>query len=285
MTSPNNAWEQAVGRMARVRRPPAAQRGRYPRDKGDAEMNQYDQFTLDYHWLYSDHVLAGTSFVEQFGSLLDSLPSDSRLLDCSCGIGVHAIALAQRGFSVWGTDSSPGMIARAGERSAERGTGISFTVSTWIQLPTAFHQEFDVAFCLGNSIGHCSSREEMIASFQGIHAILSENAMLVVDSRNWEKLCRDRTRFTILGIRVRNGMRCIPLYVWNFPALFEEENLIDVVLIFENQGAVYERHYPITYHPYRYGELCERLGEAGFIDIKSDFAEEKDSYTVTAKTG
>jgi SAM-dependent methyltransferase len=177
------------------------------------------------------------------------------------------------------------MVARGRERSADGGSEIAFAVSTWKELHTILHQEFDVAFCLGNSIGHCGSREEMIASFQGIHAVLRNGGLLVLDSRNWEKLFREKTRFTTLGIRVRNGLRCIPLYVWNFPDLFEEEHLIEVVLIFEDQGSVCERYYPITYHPYRYEELCARLGEAGFIDIESDFAGEKDSYTVRVRSG
>jgi 2-polyprenyl-3-methyl-5-hydroxy-6-metoxy-1,4-benzoquinol methylase len=240
---------------------------------------------LDYHWLYSDDVLAGKSFIGQFGTLLDLLPSGARLLDCSCGIGVHTIVLAQRGFSVWGSDSSSGMIQHARERSAKQGVEISYAISTWRILPSVFQEKFDIAFCLGNSIGHCSSREEMIASFQGIHAVLSNNGTLVLDSRNWEKLCCERRRFTTVGIRTRDGLRCIPLYVWTFPALFEEEHLIEVILIFEDQGSVYERHYPIAYHPYRYFELCDRLRESGFIDIKSDFAEEKDSYMVTARSG
>jgi len=247
-------------------------------------MNQYDQFSLDYHWLFSDNVLAGKPFLEHFGNLLDSLSSKSKLLDCSCGIGIDAIALSQRGFPIWGSDLSPGMIARARERSAEQGVEISFTVSAWRDLPTVFNHKFNVTFLLGNSIGHCNNREEMIASFQGIRAILDDDGALILDSRNWEKLDRERIRFTPMGIRIRNGLRCIPLYVWNFPSLFEEEHLIEVVFLFEDQGSIYERHYPITYHPYRYSELCERLSQAGFIDIKSDFSQEKDWYTVTARS-
>jgi ubiquinone/menaquinone biosynthesis C-methylase UbiE len=135
------------------------------------------------------------------------------LLDCSCGIGVQSIALAQRGFSVWGSDVSPGMIEQARKRAAEQGIKISFTVGAWKDLPTIFHNKFDIAFCLGNSIGHCSSREEMIASIQGIRAVLNNNGTLILDSRNWEKLCRDKDRFTTLGIRIRNGLRYIPLYM------------------------------------------------------------------------
>ena len=188
-------------------------------------------------------------------------------------------------FFCAGIGLSPGMVEQARERATEQGAKISFTVSAWKDLPTVFHNKFEIALCLGNSIGHCRSRAEMIKSFQGIRAVLNKNGMLILDSRNWEKLCRERQRFTPMGIRIRNGLRCIPLYVWNFPALFEEEHLIEVVLIFEDQGSVYERHYPITYHPYRYSELSKRLSQAGFMDIQSDFDQEKNGYTVNARNG
>jgi hypothetical protein len=67
---------------------------------------------------------------------------------------------------------------------------VPFTVSTWQGLPQVFDQKFDVAFCLGNSIGHCNGRQEMISSFQGIRAILRDNGMLLLDSRNWENCVR-----------------------------------------------------------------------------------------------
>ena len=129
-------------------------------------MNQYDQFSLDYHWLYSDNVLAGKSFLNQLSDLLDSIPSNSKLLSCSCGIGVLPIVLAQHGFSVVGTDSSSGMIAQARERAKSAETEVPFSIATWQELPKLFEQKFDVAFCLGNSIAHCSDRQEMISSLQ-----------------------------------------------------------------------------------------------------------------------
>ena len=247
------------------------------------KMNQYDQFSLDYHWLYSDSVLAGKSVLAQLGNLLDSIPPDSKLLDCSCGIGTQSIVLAQHGFSVVGTDSSPGMIAQARERAKSAGMKIPFSIATWQELPKTFEQKLDVAFCLGNSIGHCKDKQEIISSFQGIHAVLKKDGIFVLDSRNWEKLRNDSPRFTTMGCRVRNGVRCYPLYVWNFSLLPEEKHVIDVVLIFDDQKGVYERHYSIVYHPFRYTELCDYLSHAGFADIRSDFAEDKGLYTITAR--
>ena len=80
-------------------------------------MTQCDQFSLDYHWLYSDRVLSREPFLNQHRDLLASFRSGAKILDCACAIGIHAFALARCGFSVQGTDSSPGMVAQARERT------------------------------------------------------------------------------------------------------------------------------------------------------------------------
>jgi SAM-dependent methyltransferase len=177
------------------------------------------------------------------------------------------------------------MVAQAKQRSIEAKKDIPFAVSAWNELPTKIDQVFDVAFCLGNSVGHCADKQEMISSFKGIRSVLKKNGLLILDSRNWERLQQVKPRFSTTGSRIRNGIRCIPLYVWTFPDRFEDEHLIEVALLFENEKAVWERHYNITYHPFRHSELCDILSSVGFVNIRSAFTEEKDLYTVTAQAG
>jgi SAM-dependent methyltransferase len=246
-------------------------------------MAQYDQFSSDYHWLYSDAVLSGEPFLERHRDLLISIPAGAKVLDCACGIGVHAFALARRGFSVRGSDSSRGMVARARERVQDKEVDLSFVACPWHELPQTFDREFDLAFCVGNALGHCRGREEMLSSLRGIRGVLKKHGLLVMDSRNWERLRTERPRFSVLGVRIREGIRCIPLYVWSYPAQLEEEHRVEVVLVFEEEGRVHERHYAITYHPFRYAELCDRLKEAGFSDIRSDFEKKEGSYRLTAR--
>jgi len=248
-------------------------------------MKQYDQFSADYHWLYSDEVLAGKHFLEQFNDLLKSIPQNSMILDCSCGIGQNTIALAEKGFTVYGSDASQGMIVQANERSKRFNKKIPFIQSTWTELPLKIDHSFDITFCLGNSIGHCKNKDEMISSLKGIRSTLKTGGLLVLDSRHWEKLFISKPRFSLTGTRLRNNIKCIPLYVWNFKEHFENEQLIEVVLIFEEQTSIYERHYNITYHPFKYQVLLEILKEVGFTNINSNFTEEIDLYIMTAKAG
>jgi SAM-dependent methyltransferase len=246
-------------------------------------MEQYDQFSADYHWLYSDEVLAGKYFLIQFNDLLKSVPQNSMILDCSCGIGQNIIALAEKGFTVYGSDASQGMIDQAKERSKSLNKKIPFIRSTWAELPLKIDHSFDITFCLGNSIGHCKNKDEMISSLKGIRSTLKTGGILVLDSRNWEKLFLSKPRFALSGTRLRNNIKCIPLYVWNFDEYFEDEQLIEVVLLFEEQTSIYERHYNITYHPFKYQVLLEILKEVGFTVINSNFTEDIDLYIITAQ--
>ena len=76
-------------------------------------MSQYDEFAVNYHWLYSDYASSGKPYLEQNEDVLKDAGPKARILDCSCGIGGFAIALAKLGYEVTGSDGSPGMIEQA----------------------------------------------------------------------------------------------------------------------------------------------------------------------------
>lgn len=243
---------------------------------------QYDTFAPDYHWLFSDTTLTGEPFVEQHQSLLDSLPSDGTVLDCACGPGNQALALARHGYRVHGSDVSAGMIAAARRNAADAGLGVPFTRSAWADLPQRMRQRFDLAFCGGNAIGHCRDGEEMVASLRGIRGVLKPRGRLALRSRNWEKLCAERPHVQKLGMRSRRGQRCMPMYLWNLPKRWQDPLVVDVGLLFEREGQLDVRHYPVTYYPFRVSELLDRLLAAGFDDIETDYNPLAGTYTVTA---
>ncbi len=247
--------------------------------------DQYDAFASDYHWLYSDHVLSGEPFIDRYSDMLSTLAPGAEILDCACGIGVHSLALSRHGYSVKGSDASRGMVDEASRRAEAEGLDVEFTACSWADLPGEFTEEFDVLFCYGNAIGHCRNEEEMAASLHGMREVLKKGGTLVIDSRNWEKVNRERPRFQTMRTRVRDGNRCLPLYVWNFPPEWHEAHVIELVLLFEKEDHTDIRCYPITYFPFRHADLVARLEKAEFKDIESDFDEAEDSYCVIARKG
>jgi SAM-dependent methyltransferase len=244
---------------------------------------EYDAFAADYAWLLSDERLTGEPFVAAHKELLEALPPGAKLLDCACGIGVQALALARHGHRVWGTDASAGMIAQAQRRAREAGLDLPLATCRWEELPRRFPEPFDLAFCCGNAIGHCRDADEMLRSLRGIHSVLKDDGRLVLDSRNWEKMWDDRQRFHTFGVRVRHGVRGIPLCVWTYPERWGEPFLVEVVVLLEQDGRVTLRSYPVTYYPFRLDELLSRLADAGFGDVATTYAEGEAGYTVTAR--
>jgi SAM-dependent methyltransferase len=245
-------------------------------------MSQYDEFAANYHWLYSERVSSGKPYVDEHADVLKDAGPKVRILDCSCGIGTFVIALAKLGYEVSGSDGSPGMLEQANLAVRKANLEVPLTCCNWEDLAAHVAGPFDLIFCLGNSIGHTSNGEEMLRSLQGMHAVLRSGGKLVIDSRNWEQLRKEKPRFTPCQWRERAGQRCLPIYVWNFPERFEDAHTIEVLLVFDSDGRVSTRSYPIVYFPFRREELIERLRSAGFKNIQNKFSENREGYRVIA---
>jgi len=244
--------------------------------------SQYDEFAADYHWLYSDNALSGKPALEQNDDVLKEAGPKARILDCSCGIGTFAVPLARLGYRVSGSDGSPGMIEQTSLAVKNASVDVPLKCCTWEDLPAHFTVPFDLVFCLGNAIGHTRNGEEMLRSVQGMRAVLKSGGKLVIDSRNWEQIRKEKTRFTPYQWRERAGQRCLPIYVWNFPEKFEDAHSIEVLLVFDSGGKVSVRSFPIVYYPFRVEALMERLRSAGFTSIQNRFSENREGYRVIA---
>ncbi|MDY7040920.1 MAG: class I SAM-dependent methyltransferase, partial [Chloroflexota bacterium] len=76
----------------------------------------YDPFSSDYDRFvnWKERLAYELPFIERQLTAVGA----RRVLDAACGTGMHAIALAQRGYEVIGADLSAGMIERARENAA-----------------------------------------------------------------------------------------------------------------------------------------------------------------------
>jgi SAM-dependent methyltransferase len=245
-------------------------------------MSQYDDFAANYHWLYSDYVSSGKPALAEHEDILRDAGPKVRILDCACGIGTFAIALAKLGYQVSGSDGSPGMIEQAVIAAGKANVDFPLKCCTWEDLPAHVAGSFDLVFCLGNAIGHTRDGEEMFRSVQGMRAVLSGGGKLVIDSRNWEQIRKHKTRFTPYQWRERAGQRCLPIYIWNFPERFEDAHTIEVLLVFDSDGKVSVRSYTMVYFPFRVEDLIECLRRAGFTNIQNQFNESREGYRLIA---
>src|SRR6266702_2077566 len=80
------------------------------------------------------------------------LPPHARLLDVPCGGGRHSLALAARGHQATGVDLSSDFLREARKQAKERHLEVAWEQREMDDLP--WQNEFDGAFCFGNSFGY-----------------------------------------------------------------------------------------------------------------------------------
>ncbi|WP_049576721.1 class I SAM-dependent methyltransferase [Nonomuraea sp. SBT364] len=249
----------------------------------------YREFAADYHWLFPDEivsppgVLGGTSTdsIELIEAVAGGLPPGARVLDCACGIGTDVMALAHRGFRVTGTDGSAAMV----ERARLRLPGHDLRTCSWQDLPDTLGEPYELVLCLGNSLVHTGSPEAMVAALSAMRKVLAPGGTLVVDSRNWELLHRERPRIVPAPeVRRRDGVRCRCLYVWDIPEEFGPPCRAEVVMLLEPDGGpVTHRRHVIDFHPFTPGDLATRLREAGFDVTGTSYRPDRARYAISAR--
>jgi len=153
----------------------------------------YDRFSSDYD-----------RFVNWPGRLAVELPfieremqavGARRVLDAACGTGMHALALARRGYTVVGADLSEGMVERARDNALDAGVDVRFEAAGFGELSARVGTGFDALLCLGNSLPHLLTRAELAGALADFAACLRPGGLLLVQNRNFDLVLSRRQRW------------------------------------------------------------------------------------------
>jgi hypothetical protein len=72
--------------------------------------------------------------------------------------------------------------------------------------------------------------------------------------------------------------------LWDFPARWEETHTVEIGLLFlEESEAVNHKVYQLQYRPFRLKEILDRLKEARFGSIQTNYSDETDRYEFLAQ--
>lgn len=153
----------------------------------------YDVFSADYDRFvdWQSRLTYELPFIEEQLAAVGA----RRLLDAACGTGAHAIALARRGYSAVGTDLSAGMIERARQNASAVNSTARFVVAGFGQLAEQVGGPFDALLCLGNSLSHALSTEELERTLCDFAAMLRPGGLLLVQNRNFDQVLAQRQRW------------------------------------------------------------------------------------------
>ena len=243
----------------------------------------YDAFSDDYD-----------RFVNWQGRLAFELPfleaqlqagGAKTVLDAAAGTGMHAIALAQRGYRASGADLSSGMVARARQNAAAAGVEVEFLTAGFGELAAAFgitgksgyaqldarprsSSPFDALLCLGNSLPHLLTSAELAGALADFAACLRTGGLLLIQSRNFDAVMLDQQRWMEPQAQ-REGE-----HEWLFVRFydFRPDGLIDfnILSLKRADGGGWEQRVLSTrLYPQRQAELLAALAQAGFEQIES----------------
>lgn len=178
----------------------------------------------------------------------------SHLLDVPCGNGRHSIELARRGHRVTGVDQSEEFIAEA--RTASQSLLATWIVSDMRQLP--WREEFDGAFCFGNSFGYLdpdAARDFLAAVARTLKpdsrfaietGMAAESIFPSVEKRRWYKVG--------------------DIYMLSENEYHPREGRLDIQYTFIRDGRVETR--PSSSYVLTVNEICRMHAEAGLQPLE-----------------
>ena len=245
----------------------------------------YDALAEVYEWLISDAKLTPAEFAAAFDDVIRLLPSNARVLDCSCGTGQLAVGLSGLGIQVVATDASAAMVRRTEELAEEYGASLRTVRADWHELTDHFDvASFDMVFCVGNSLHHAEGARGRFVALESMSRLLRPEGRLVLTSRTWELVRGGGSRLDIHDQLVRrNGRDALVIYRWEIAPHWEQEHHIEIAVAqVDADGSVLVRSELLSCWPYRYDELGSELHSVGLSVEKSTFDPEAEGYMVVA---
>jgi len=224
----------------------------------------YDSFSTDYDRFvnWEERLAYELPFIVRELQAVEA----RRVLDAACGTGMHAIALAQRGYEVTGADLSEPMIRRARENAAAAGVEARFVVAGFGELLEKVGGGFDALLCLGNSLPHVLTTDALHATLADFAAVLRPDGLLLIQNRNFDAVMAARERWMPPQAHGEGGREWLFVRFYDFNP--DGTLTFNVVTLRRDQGGEWTQQVEATaLRPLLRVELLEAVEAAGFGDI------------------
>lgn len=223
----------------------------------------YDAIAEKYDWFYASWDAAGEAHCRQLAPLFRE-HGVRRVLDCACGNGLQAVALAREGFEVTGSDLSGRMLDEAEKKCREEGVSIPLIQADVRELCAKAPGPYDAVICMGNVLPHLESEAEVHEALRNMRGVLEPGGLLVIEGRYYDVLVREKPRF--LPHRVNacadHAKSVTILYVLDYFEAFIRFHI--VFLVKDEHGEVSMEVDTVDYRPILVPQLEGMLQETGF---------------------
>jgi len=223
----------------------------------DLVRSHYESFLAPvYSWLAGGAEAAFARGEMELDALrLTPLRSAAGALDLGAGFGMHSVPLARRGFNVVAVDSS-GVLLRE-LRSHAGNLPILTAEGDLLDFPQYVTGPTDVILCMGDTLTHLTSRQEIASLFAQVVAALAPGGVFVLSFRDYSAPMIRESRFIPVKSDADRIFTCFLEYA------NEHVDVYDV--LHERQGSQWTQRVS-SYRKLRLPPdwICAALREAGF---------------------
>jgi len=206
----------------------------------------------------------------------------STLLDVGCGSGSLALALCEHFEQVNGIDPDEEMLGMAKKKAKDRGDTRyaireMYKEGGMLDVAKLFEKErFDVVLCLGNTLVHLASDDEVRDFLQQSSQVLKPGGSLIIQIINYDRVIDQK----LGGLPTIENEQCRFERIYQYPLNPGHLRFITRLTI-KVTGQVIENDVPLL--ALRPGQLRGMLREAGFEVIEEVGSFKGEAFTADAQ--
>ena len=187
------------------------------------------------------------------------------LLDVSIGTGGMTLPLQELGIEVFGSDLSEAMLARCREKAEKKGRPVECRQADFRDLSCWAGRQFDCVTSTGNALGYVENAD-VLRTLERMDALVKSGGWLCFDSRNWEKIQREKQRFYTYNPFFRGEDRINLVQVWDHNG--DGSITFNLLYTFERDGRIFQKEqFEEHYHPFPKDLAVNKLLSMGYTDL------------------
>ena len=214
---------------------------------------------------YYDYIFpTGKAQADLIKELAGPPPKD--ILDAACGSGGYAQTLRNEGYNITAIDLSKKMV----DKLKGKDSSIDARVLNMLEVEK-LDKQFDLIFCIGNSIVHLDNNDEIYTFLEGCKKSLKPYGKLLLQVVNYDRVLAKNIK-SLPPIQNHK----VNLIFERYYKYVEESHKVNFKTILKVDGQKLENN--VLLHPVKSAELTSFLEQLGFINIHLYGSFKKDPF-------
>ena len=188
------------------------------------------------------------------------------MLDISIGTGTMTLPLWDLEISLFGSDLSQSMLSRCQIKAENKHIPVELKCCDFRDLSCWADHLFDCVVSTGNSLAYVPN-VDVLHTLEQMDRHVKPGGYLCFDSRNWEKIQREKQRFYVFNPFYKDGIRVNYLQVWDHNG--DGTITFNLLYCFEKNDRIFKKEiFEEHYFPFSKDMAETKMIEMGYDDIE-----------------